>query len=503
MPGFGVSPKLAHLPQQRDFLALRGAARIATGKFEAGLDDLNQPALRGTPETQLWRAIAQASLHDFGPAFESFKVGFARLAQYAEPYRTRFALLGIETAAALGEDKLVGEWIDKVDKLGYGPQTEPALLYLHGVLASKAGLAQKAEQLWQRVAHGNDWLYKVRAELALVDLGVATHALTPKDAAQRLEGMRFAWRGDDLEFDILHRLGDFYFDAKNYRDGFLTLATALRLYPNAPQAPAIKEKMTKIFYNLFTTPLGENLGPLDALTLYADFKSLMPSGQDGDKVRLNLAERLIAVDLLKQGAAMLEDVLADTQNPLERAKIGARLAAVLLLDNRPQDAVAALDKTQGNEQGAPQALLEQRSLLRARALSEKGDYAQALSVLPTQDNRDSLLLRADMAMRGQKWDDAANALLALIGPPPSDKPLSEEQAGLLINAAVALAQKGDMARLDKLAADYGAAMEKTRKASLFHVLTRPESGTTAQDLRDAQGGLSEVDLFRSVLDGYR
>ncbi|MCL2469364.1 MAG: hypothetical protein FWF24_03930 [Alphaproteobacteria bacterium] len=490
--------------EDRDFLALRGAALIADGHFEAGLEDLNHITLRGAPETRLWRAIAQARLHDWGLAFESFKEGFARLAQYGEPYRTNFAVLGIETAAALGEDKLVGDWIAKVEELGYSKRAEPALRYLHGVITSKAGLARTAERLWQQVVHSDDWLYRVRAELALVDLGVATRSLTPAAAADRLEGMRFAWRGDGLEFDILQRLGAFYFDAGAYREGFSTLAQALRLYPHAPEAEAIKEKMSKIFRDLFATDLGADLGPLEALALYADFKTLMPPGQDGNVARRNLAERLISVDLLKQGEDLLEDVLSNTQDQLERAKIATRLAGVRLLNRRPQQALEALDKTRQDEQAAPESLLTQRRLLRARALSEKGDYAQALAVLPTQDNRDSLILRADMAMREHKWDDASQALLALVGaPPPSGTTLGEDKATWLINAAVALAQKGDSAGLDRLAVDFGPAMEKTSQGRLFHVLTRPSAGSLAHDLREAQGGLSEVDLFRSVLDGYR
>ena len=38
-----------------------------------------------------------------------------------------------------------------------------------------------------------------RAELALIDLEMEQGKLTPADAVVRLERLRFAWRGDDLE----------------------------------------------------------------------------------------------------------------------------------------------------------------------------------------------------------------------------------------------------------------------------------------------------------------
>ena len=46
-------------------------------------------------------------------------------------------------------------------------------------------------------------------------------------------------------------------------------------------------------------------------------------------------------------------------------------------------------------------------------------------------------------------------------------------------------------------------MDKTSKSNIFRILTRPEKVSQMKDIQAAQGKLSEVDMFRSVLDGYR
>ncbi len=81
--------------------------------------------------------------------------------------------------------------------------------------------------------------------------------MTPAQAADRLEALRFAWRGDDLELDILHRLGQFYIQAKNVKVGLNTLARGIQLYPNSPMTPGIKDEMANIFRDVFLSDLGK------------------------------------------------------------------------------------------------------------------------------------------------------------------------------------------------------------------------------------------------------
>jgi hypothetical protein len=489
-----------------EYIAFRGADRILEGADEEGLKDLESPLLEGTqsPEIDLWKAVGYANLRDWDNAEQRFLVGQDVLADYPEPFRSHFTILSVEAALAAGKDHEAADWLATFEAGPYDEKVEPAVKYLKGVLASKAGHAEQAGALWREAAHGDDRLYKIRAELALTDLGVATHSLTPLQAVDRLEGLRFAWRGDELEIDILQRLGEYYFDAKNYKAGLGALGQALRYYPTSPLASALRAEMSKVFRDLFLTPKGDGFSPIEALALYEEYQDLKPTGDDGNAIQLSLAEKLVPIDLLDQAGNLMTDLVKNGLKGAEKARVGTRLAGIRLLDHRPDLALAALDLSQAEAAQAPPEMQAERLVLRARAMAETKKYDDALALLQNAKQPAALALRADILMKAQRWPDAAKALLDVAGPPPkAGAVLTKDQADALLSAAIALSLANDNPGLDKLAIDYGAAMTGTAQEDTFRVLTRPEKAMQVRDIAAAQTKLSEVDMFRGFLDAYR
>jgi len=146
----------------------------------------------------------------------------------------------------------------------------------------------------------------------------------------------------------------------------------------------------------------------------------------------------------------------------------------------------------------------ERVLLNARALIELHRDDEAVALLKENSSQGATLLRADIAMRAQKWEEAAKILMEVVGPPPpSDKNLSDEQVSALINAAIAYALIDDQTSLDKLAIDYSDVMASKPQDSTFQMLTQPEKTGQMRDLAAAQAQLSQVDMFQSFLNNYR
>ena len=497
-----LNQQMPGIAARTEFLALRGAANILASHPTEGLQDLSDPALARQPEIQLWEAVAASQLRDWPTAEEKFALTENLLSAYPEPFFSRFSVLAIEAALAIDKDHEAADWLDRLETQPHASEVDPALHYLRGVLYGKAGRADMAGNLWREVAKSHNRLYKTRAEMALVDLGVATHSLTPQQAAERLEGLRFAWRGDDLELDILHRLGGFYIDAHKFRDGLSVLRQAGHLYPDSPLVPIIHGEMAKTFRDIFIGTAAPDMSPVDALTIYQDFHDLMPSGADGDALGRNLAERLVAVDLLDQASAILEDQVKNRLQGEIKAKTGTRLAAIRLLDHKTDAAMAALDLSQSDKM--PGDMQSERQLLRARALSEQNKPDEALALLQNNTSLPAKALRADITTRAQRWGDAAKALLDLVGPPPeAGQLLSADQAQEVVQAAIALSLAGDGTGIDKLAIDFGAAMAAMPQNDTFRVLTRPEKGGQMANIAAAQAKIAEVDLFHGFLDAYR
>jgi len=497
------SPDLLSHPE---FLALRGAASILAGNSEAGLRDLENQYLESQAEMKLWRAVGRAQLRDWNAAEENFNFVEELLASYPEPFHSRFSILAIEAALGAEKDREAAEWLDRLERQPHMSEIDPAIKYLRGVLHSKAGRAEEAEKMWKEVSLSSDRLYKIRAELALVDLKVAMRSMTPMQAAERLEGMKYAWRGDDLEVDILRRLGNFYIEAKNFKAGLAILARAVRLYPKSQLTPQIRAEMAKTFHDLFLTDIGADFSPVEALTIYQSYPELLPAGEEGFALKSNLAERLVAIDLLDQAAALIEDQVKNSLKGEDKMRAGTRLAAIRLLDGKPEAALAALDASQADiaSEAVANDLNGQRRLLRARALSEQGKNDEALNLLQNDESKTAKALRADINIRAKRWAEAGRILLDLTGPPPlPGGQLSEEQAQWLVKCAIALSLAGDMQGVDRLAIDYGAAMSTMPQRDTFRVLTRPENVDQMRDIAAAQAKISEVDVFRGFLDAYR
>jgi hypothetical protein len=492
-------PDLANHP---DYLALRGAAHALSGDNQEALTDLSDSRLAGLPEIDLWQGVAAANERNWEYAERKFALGHAVLAAYPEPIYSRLMVLAVETAVAAGKDAEAADWLHELESKSSDDSIHPAITYLRGALAVRAGRAEEAGQLWREVDKSEDRLYKVRAELGLIDLGIATHSLTPLQAVEKLEGLRFAWRGDELEVEILHRLGEFYFDAQNYKAGLATMQQALRYYAGSPAIEPLKTEMKKVFRDLFLTPKGKDFSPIEALALYQEYKDLRPAGDEGTQLQLALAEKLVSIDLLDQASAIYTDLIKNTLKGDAKAKTGTRLAAIRLLDHKPDLALAALDQSQIDTM--PAAMQDERLVLRARALAESKKYDDALALLQNKDTVVAQKLRADILMKAKRWKEAAQALLDLVGPPPAaGAALPKDKTDLMLLCAIASAVGGDIPMLDKLAIDYSAAMAGAPQEDTFRVLTRPDKTLQARDITAAQSRLSEVDIFRGFLDSYR
>ena len=497
-----LAEQVPDLRAHDDFLSLLGAAEILADHPEDGLRDLSGQTLVDQPEIELWQAVGLAQQRDWVHAEEKFALRNAQLTGYPDPFFSRFFVLAIEAALATGKDHEANDWLEFVTDSPHLQEIDPALTYLRGALHAKAGRAQEAQDAWKEVVTTRDRLYKVRAELALVDLGVSTASLTPAQAADRLEALRFGWRGDDLEIEILHRLGQFYIDAKNVKAGLNSMGQAVALYPDSPAAAKIHTEMEKVFHDVFLGELGKKLTPFDALTLYQQYRDLMPSGKDGDGVMLNLAEHLIDIDLLDQASSILEDLVKNRLKGDEKTRTAIRLAGIRLLDRKTTEAIEALDLV-GAEPMSP-SFQNERQLLRARAFSESNREAEAVALLKNNDSRGARMLRADIAMRAQDWAAAAKALMDLLGdPPPQGGKLTVEQSDWLVRAAMAYASADDKTGLDRLAIDYGDAMADAPQKETFHMLTQPEKTSQLRDLAAAQAQISQVDMFQNFLNTYR
>lgn len=500
------------LLQQRDpdmalnpnFLALRGAAAAMAGHYQDALRDLSTPAIQQHPEVNLWIGYAAAATEQWRMADRSFPADNRMLLQYPENISIPFTIYMAESALRLGRTETANKFLNTLDPWSENTDAHhrAAMAYLKGEAARQEGRTDEALRIWGPVANGLDRLYHAKASLALTNLELAENKITLKDAIDRIDSLRFAWRGDGLEVQILHNLGQLKVRNKQYLDGLHDMKRALEMADRLlSDTVVIQDSMSRVIADIFVGKQAESISPLEAISIYTAYGSLMPTGAEGSLATLHFADFLIRMDLLGKAADIIEAQVQSGAPPQETMPpLGAKLAAVYLLDNKPAQALSALQRTERS--GADEKITEERTLLRGRALSELKRTDDAIATLAPLSSNDAQKLKADVLWRAQRWTAAATTIEGMLPAPGKDK-IDADAAQMVINAAVAYKLGGDTQSLRSLKARYEADMAKTQMSDTFGVVTREGSRTDLSDRDTILRIAGEVDMFKGFLKSYR
>ncbi len=496
------------------FLALEGAALSLADQYDKAAILLEDGRIFDQPEIALWRGYSNARQGKWRKAYDDFAATGNLVMEYPDTLKPR--LLKMMAEAALNVQDVINaeNLINVFDGLDNATRKDDsATQFFKGKLAYLNKDYDKAKPYLQAASNGSDRYYRAKAAFEFLKLQEQTDSITTEEATEILERLRYIWRGDDFEINVTEHLGDFYIDKGQYREGLNTLRSIIPLLENDQEkTEEITQKLTQTFGALFIEDRADKkLPPLTALALYNEFSELTPSGADGDRAIQNLAERMVDVDLLDRAASLLEHQIKFRLEGEEKQRVATRLAAIRLIDSSPTAAIEALDRLEGEI--LPDDLKEQGLLLRARALSQLGRPDDAIKILSGLNSEDAHRLNIDTNWRASRWMDAARAIDPLLDYTLDKEDLvsdggqvvrlTPEASDLVLNKAVAFVLAGEQGEVRELFRTYGLAMQGTRNADLFTLITRaPKPGELA-DLSTLQSHVSEVDMFNSFLEAYR
>ena len=273
---------------------------------------------------------------------------------------------------------------------------------------------------------------------------------------------------------------------------------AVTNYPQAAEAQGIGEKMRSAFAALYLNGEADNLPPLTALSLYDEFRDLIPPGDTGDAVISKLVDRLVSVDLLDRAAALLKTQIDTRLKGAALADAVNRLSVIHLLARQPENALALLNRRVPPE--ATAVALGQRRQLLARTLGELTRYKEALALLEGDTTADAERLRAEIGWRTQNWPMAAAAFGKLV--PPDNQGLTDGDRQTILRLGIAHALSGNVAGLQDLRKKYTPAMAQSAFKESFDLVTAPGVGPTV-DLRTITRHFTGVDQFRAFMTSYR
>lgn len=480
---------------------MRGALATLRRDYKSAMSYLGIPQFATTPEAALWRGAVDAEQHDYARAEREFLLGGALIGRYPRPMRVELGLLAAETLLARGDQNRAKALIAGIEKGDLSGRERGRIAYLHGREMVLADRPADALPFFEEATKSDDPLDAARAILARVEMLEKIGKITRKEAIERLDKLRYAWRGDDFELDLLDKLGRLRIEDGDYREGLVTLRKALTYFPTNPRAKPLAAMMSKVYADLFVKGEAKKLSPVTAVAIHDEFKELSPTGAEGDQVLLNLVDRLVAVDLLGRAEKTLDDLIKHRLNGVEKARAGTRLAKIYLMDDKPADATAALAESVGD--GIDDGLASERRELAARALAAQGQTEQALAGLESDTSPAAERIRAEAYWKAQDWTHAAQAYDRLTKELPlAKKPLDQAEGNFALRWAIALTMLGDRQGTDALRARFEPAFAPGPARDAFLVITS-DTGKPEESFRKLATTVAEVSRFKSFMEGYR
>lgn len=492
----GNVPLLENDPVVR---VLRGASQYLMGRYDLALADLTHPSVTGNDEARLWAAAATAQQGDrLGSARDlRFTGSIAR--DYPRPLKMPLGTLITEVSAETGDGQGAQLFLEALNLEDPRAHEIAKLKFAEGKVRELDGDFESAISLWEEVTESDDRPSRARARVALTEMLLKLRRIDIREAIEQYEKLRFAWRGDKLEFNNLRRLGSLYLDEGFFREGLSTLKEAATHFRELPEAPEVTKQMSDTFNSLFLGDEGAELDPVKAIAIYNEFKELTPAGARGDAMIRNLADRLVDVDLLDRAAELLSAQVQFRLEGVQKARVGGRLALIYTLDRNYERALQVLNAT--GVDGMPEELADQRRHLLAQVLMGLNRENDALALLENDESESAELLRAEIFWNSGDWMEAARSYRLLVresGAEP-EQPLTDAQAARILNYAVALTNSGGERVIQQLRLEYEPAMLQSKFAEAFQLVT----AQTTPGILDPSAVSSKVQEVETFLAAYK
>lgn len=482
------------------FHAARGQAEMLMNHAKDADKDLAVPGLAADPDALMWRGWALTEEGRWQDAVQLFQAAqMATIDRYSPDLMARFRLAAARASLETGDLQGARRQLAALPD-GLPPTTLREAALLTGETAERGGDSAAALAAYDRAAGSVERAAGARAMLDGTLLKLKLGRITRPAAIDRLERLRYSWRGDDTERATIAALGDLYLDDGRYRRAFDAYAEAERLFPDAPQTDALRDRMRATFADLFLNGKADGMEPVKALSLFMDYSDLTPVGREGDDMIRKLADRLASVDLLDQAISVLDYQINHRLDGVAKAQIATKLAGLALLNHDPQRALSAIRETR--QTLLPDDLNRKRRVVEAQALMDLGQTGGALEMIARFNGPDVDALRAEIHWRAHDWQAAAQGMIALLAERPNGAALSASDRQTVMKAAISFALAGDQAGLQALRARYRTAMRDSGGVDAFDVLTGPID-VEGVKFRELAAQIAGLDSLHGFLKSYK
>ena len=409
----------------------------------------------------MWKGFAFARQEKWADAREKFKNAEFSIASLPLELQRLVTVDAMRAALEVKDYAGASRRRSELDVIGIPAEMKPEMAVLRGRLAEALGHDKDAIDAYRFAAYSSDRQASAEARLLGALLRHKRGELGQAELLRELETLSAIWRGDAIELMTLNRMAQIYADNGRFADSLSAAKTATRMQPNSELSRQGQDAASALFAQLYLSPKGEDMKPVDALAMFYEYRELTPIGRRGDEMIRRLAERLAAIDLLDQAAELLQYQVDKRLEGAARAQVAARLAMVYLTNRKPDRAIGALRSTRIADLSGE--LRQQRLLLEARAQSDVGRHDLALDIISNITGREAIRLRSDIYWASRQWREASEQIELYYADRWRDfKPLNAAEKGDVIRAVVGYALAEDAIGLARFREKYAPADVRAR-----------------------------------------
>lgn len=495
-----LSTELVNKQLEPEVRLIRAAANVAAGRPRDALEDLNGEDMADEVDALMWRTIARADAMDFAGARTDALAAEEVVEAYPDWVQSEFLMAGVEAGLAMDDPELVARMLGKIDTATLDKDDLTWYELYSGRLDEAQGRLDEALDTYGQVIAADVRPTRAHAIFRTLKLLDRMGRLDAVRASETLASEVMVWRGGELEADMMTLLAELYFRTQDFRSAFETVHAVATSHAESPEVQRLLDEARQNFADLYLNGQADAMEPVEALTLYYDYREFTPPGARGDEMVRNLARRLIKVDLLAQASELLDYQVKNRLEGAAKAQIAADLAVIDIADRQPQKALEALNASR--MAGLPPSLERQRRILEARALIDSGREDLALDLLVSMDGRDADLLRIDAHWRSERYRDASELIERLYSGTQQAQPMTPTARSNIVRAAVGFVLADDRIGLSRLRSKFGTAMSETPEWPLFDFVTG-EIEVTSNEFRKVAKQVADLDSLDAFLKSYR
>lgn len=489
------------LAEESAFNLMMGAAQTLAARPLEAHPHLNRPDLKNSPDAAVWQTIVEVSLGNWPDARISMPRGRAVIGNYPVSIQAEFNIAAAQAMVELNDFGMANAILAEIEPALISPVQAARYDLLRGRVADASGRSLEALTAFDLVARTDDRPRAAEATYRALRIRHRDGELTTDQTVEELAALATWWRGDEVELKTLRFLAQLQAERGNYREAFEAMKLAVQSDSESETTRLLQEEMNALFATLFLDGKANEMPPVKALALFYDFREMTPPGRQGDEMVRGLAKRLVEVELLDQASALLQHQVDNRLKGAARAQIAADLAAIYLMDRKPEKALGVLNRTR--QANLPSTLERQRNVVEARALTESGRPDLALELVRNMRGGEVDRLRADTFWAAQSWREAGEQLEAMYGSRWSDTiPLEQIERNDILKAGIAYSLAGDQLSLDRLRTKYSPKMSDSPESFAFDVVTRPIEAQGVEFLEVAKG-LADIDTLSTFMEEYR